>query len=243
MAISRVEFFSPAMGQHVSYSIYLPDVGEGPFPVLFQLHGLTDSHTAWIQYSRIVKHAANYPMVIVFPDGGTGAYLNWLGHERIGKRMYEDLIITDIANHLHRHYNVTDGPWAIGGLSMGGYGSMRLGLKYADRFKSIWSHSSKFEWEGMIESGQFADPHDTDVRTHADAVNAMADKPVITFDCGTEDQLIEESRRFHEHLDEIGLDHTYNEHSGGHTWEYWDEHVQPALAQHARVLGIEPIVE
>jgi S-formylglutathione hydrolase FrmB len=239
MSIGKIEFLSPAMGQHVSYTVILPDAGEGPFPVLMQLHGLTDSHAGWVQYSNIARHAAGYPMMIVFPDSGTGAYLDWIGHDRIGKRNYESLIVTDITNHLLRHFNVTDGPWAIGGLSMGGYGSMRLGLKYANRFKSIWSHSSKFEWEGITESRMFADPQDTDVRFHARNVAVMADKPVITFDCGTEDELLEESRRFHTFLDEIGLEHTYNEHPGGHEWDYWDKHVQPALAQHARVLGIE----
>ena len=239
--VSQVEFYSAAMGQHVSYTVILPDVGEGPFPVLMQLHGLSDSHQGWLQRTRILGYSSNLPMAIVFPDGGTGAYLNWIGHDRIGKRNYEDLIVTDITNHLLRHFNVTDGPWAIGGLSMGGYGSMRIGLKHAERYKSIWSHSSKFEWEGMVESGMFADPKDTDVRTHADKVNAMADKPVITFDCGTEDELLEESRRFHKYLEGIGLEHTYNEHPGGHSWDYWDTHVQSALIQHARVLGIEPI--
>ncbi len=240
-SICKMEFYSPAMGQHVSYTVVLPDAGEGPFPVLMQLHGLSDSHATWINHSNIALHASGYPMMIVFPDGGTGAYLNWIGHDRLGKREYENLIITDITAHVQRHFNVSAGPWAIGGLSMGGYGSMRLGLKYADRYKSIWSHSSKFEWEGIVESGQFADPEDTDVRFHARAVNAMVDKPVITFDCGTEDELLDESRRLHAYMDEIGLAHTYNEHPGGHTWEYWDNHVQAALAQHARVLGIERI--
>lgn len=238
MSLARIEFYSQAMGQHVTYSLYLPDTGEGPFPVLFQLHGLTDSHAGWLNHSKIVRHVAGLPLVIAFPDSGTGAYLNWKGHDRLGKRNYEDLIVTDITNHLKRHFNVTDGPWAIGGLSMGGYGAMRLGLKYADRFASIWSHSSKFEWDGLVESGQFADPHDTDVRHHARAVATSESRPVISIDCGTQDELLEESRRFHHYLDELGLDHSYAEHSGGHEWDYWDRHVQSALEQHARVLGI-----
>lgn len=241
MAIADIEFYSQAMGQRVSYGLYLPDFGPTPYPVLVQLHGLTDSYHAWERRSNLLRYAESYPMAIVFPDTGTGAYLNWIGHDRVGKRMYEDLIMTDITAHLQRHFNVTDGPWAIGGLSMGGYGSMRLGLKYADRFASIWSHSSKFEWDGLAESGQFVDAEDTDVRFHARAVAARSNQPVITFDCGTEDDLLEENRRFDQFLAEIGLTHTYNEHPGAHTWDYWDLHVRSALEQHARVLGIEPV--
>lgn len=239
MSLATIEFLSPAMGQHVSYNLYLPDVGEGPYPVLFQLHGLTDSKDGWITRANIVRHLTGYPIAVAFPDGGTGAYLNWLGHDRVGKRNYEDLIVSDMTAHLKRHFNVTDGPWAIGGLSMGGYGAMRIGLKHPDRFASIWSHSSKFEWEGMIESGQFANPDDTDVRFHARNLGSADKKPVITFDCGTEDSLLEENRSFHAYLDEIGLEHGYSEHPGGHEWNYWDKHVQSAIAQHARVLGLE----
>lgn len=241
MSLARVEFYSQAMGQHVTYSLFLPNVGAGPFPVLFQLHGLTDSHATWINQSNIVRHAANLPLAIAFPDGGTAGYLNWIGNERIGKRNYEDLIVTDITSHLKRHFNVTDGPWAIGGLSMGGYGSMRIGLKHPDLFASIWSHSSKFEWEGIVDFGQFADPVDLDVRHYAQELVNAANKPVITFDCGTEDELLDESRRFDSYLTEIGLEHSYSEHPGGHEWDYWDTHVQAALEQHARVLGIERI--
>ena len=241
MSLARIEFYSQAMGQQVTYSLALPDVGEGPFPVLFQLHGLTDSHATWINHSNIARHAAGLALAIAFPDGGTGAYLNWASHQRIGKRLYEDLIVTDITNHLKRHFNVTDGPWAIGGLSMGGYGAMRIGLKHADTFASIWSHSSKFEWDGFVESGQFPDRDDLDVRHHARALLSNDRKPVITFDCGTEDQLLEESRRFHQYLTGIGIEHTYNEHPGGHEWDYWDRHVQAALEQHAQVLGLQRI--
>ena len=81
--VSQVEFFSTAMNQHVSYTVILPDVGEGPFPVLMQLHGLSDSHMGWLQRTRILGYAADLPMAIVFPDGGTGAYLNWLGYGRL----------------------------------------------------------------------------------------------------------------------------------------------------------------
>ncbi len=56
---------------------------------------------------------------------------------------------------------------------------------------------------------------------------------MITFDFGVDDELIGYNREFHDHLDTIGLEHTYLEYPGAHTWDYWDEHVPEALAQHA----------
>jgi enterochelin esterase-like enzyme len=56
--------------------------------------------------------------------------------------------------------------------------------------------------------------------------------PRLAFDCGTDDHLLDQNRRFHAFLDARGIRHTYREHPGGHTWEYWDAHVQEALKQH-----------
>lgn len=241
MGLATMQFYSNAIGKHTSYNVIVPEVGEGPFPVLIQLHGLTDDYQAWVQRSNIIRHAAEYPMVIVFPDGGTHFYSNWQDGGRIGKGGYEDLIVTDIRNHVRRHFNVTDGPWAIGGLSMGGYGSLKLGMKHPDLFASIWSHSAKVESTGTgLDLSLLVDPADAEIIEHARRLLGRERRPVLSFDCGTEDEgLIDENRRLHAQLEEIGLEHHYAEHPGGHEWDYWDLHVREALEQHARVLGIE----
>ena len=239
MGLATVNFFSDAIGKYTTYNAIVPEGGQGPFPVLIQLHGLTDDCNSWIQRSNIMRHAADYPFVIVFPDGGTHCYMNWKSTGRLGKANYEDLIITDISAHLKRHFNVTDGPWAIGGLSMGGYGSLRLGLKYPDRFASIWAHSSKTDWKNSdLDYSMVADPGAVDLVALAERANARDDKPVLSLDCGVDDYLIEENRAFHAALDAMGYEHHYAEHPGAHEWDYWDLHVQDALEQHARVLGV-----
>jgi putative tributyrin esterase len=239
MSVANIRFFSDALGKWTRYNVILPDAGEGPFPVLFQLHGLTDDCDAWLERSNLVRHAANYPFVIVMPDGGTSCYLNWKSTSRLGKAAYEDLIITDISNHVRRHFNVTDGPWAIGGLSMGGYGSLHFGLKYPERFASIWAHSSKIDWrQSELDLSQLADPETVDLVPLAEQVNGLDHKPVLSFDCGVDDYLIDENRAFHAALDAMDFEHHYAEHPGEHEWDYWDLHVQEALAQHARVLGV-----
>jgi putative tributyrin esterase len=239
MGVAQVQLFSNALGKWTSYNVILPDEGDGPFPVVFQLHGLSDDHNAWLQRSNIVRHAAQYPFIIAFPDGGTHFYTNWKSSGRLGKVNYEDLIVTDITAHLKRTFNVTDGPWAIGGLSMGGYGAMKLGLKYAERFASIWSHSSAFDMRDRdFDYSLIQDPDDIHLVPHAERVSRMERPPVISFDCGTEDELLDENRWFHTELDRLGLEHNYKEHPGAHTWDYWDMHVREALEQHARVLGV-----
>lgn len=163
--------------------------------MLLQLHGLTDNYQRWVQRSNILRHAAPYPMVIAFPDGGTHFYTNWKSSGRLGKARYADVIINDITAHLKRHFHVTDGPWAIGGLSMGGYGSLKWGLKYPDCFASIYAHSLKLQTSDTgMDLSLLEDPDDIDLLTHARRVQESERKPVISFDCGTEDGLLEENR-------------------------------------------------
>ena len=70
MGVASVQFHSPALGKSVTYGVILPETGAGPFPVLMQLHGLSDDHTTWIQRSNLVRHVADYPLIVVLPDGG-----------------------------------------------------------------------------------------------------------------------------------------------------------------------------
>lgn len=239
MSTARVQFFSEGLGKWTSYNVILPDDGDGPFPVLLQLHGLSDDADAWLQRSNLVRHVAGLPLVVVLPDGGTSGYVNWKASDRLHKNRYEDLLVQDIPAHLQRTFNVTDGPWAIGGLSMGGYGAMRLGLKYPDRFNSIYAHSSAFHIHEVLDQ-DLVDTSiaDADVFHLAEALAGRDDLPAIAFDCGTEDRLIDTNRRFHEHLQALNIGHHYAEFPGDHDWDYWDEHVVEALALHARVLEL-----
>lgn len=236
MSIASVQLFSEGLGKRTTYNVILPEQGEGPFPVVIQLHGFSDDYNSWIQNSNLARYAADYPLVVVLPDGGTSRYLNLESGGRYGKQRYEDLIMRDIPQHLRRNFNVTNGPWAIGGLSMGGYGAMRLGLKYPDVFGSIWSHSGSYRVP-EIEPPFFTDVEDADVFAHANRVASAGQPPVISFDCGVDDDLLDLNRKFHRHLETIGLEHHYAEHPGAHTWDYWDAHVREALAQHILVLG------
>ena len=245
MAVVDVQFRSEALNHDVFYSLILPESGDAPYPVVFQLHGLGDSHRAWIDKSMLVMHVRHYPLAIVMPGTGTDAYLNWDSGDRLHQHRYEDLIMTDIRDHVRRHFNVTAGPWGIGGLSMGGYGAMRLGLKYPDVFASIWSHSSAFLIADRVAEGGFVGDAlaDASVYVQADRLRASSGPlPAISFDCGVDDELIEDNRKFDAYLTSIGLEHHYAEHPGAHTWDYWDFHVREALAQHARILGVQEVV-
>ncbi|MBE3576473.1 MAG: esterase family protein [Limnochordales bacterium] len=235
--IATVTFLSPALGRHVTYTVLLPEptAGPGPYPVLYQLHGASDDHTAWVRLSNLTRYVAGLPLLVVLPDGGLSFWLNFSAHER-----YEDFLIQDLPEHLQRTFPVRPGKAAIGGLSMGGFGALRLAFKYPDRFASAWAHSSAL-WSPEVITERFGgvmtDPKEADIYRLVEQVDPNQ-LPAIAFDCGTEDFLIEQNRQFHAFLEARGIPHIYKEHPGGHTWDYWDVHVREALAFHVQNLGL-----
>jgi S-formylglutathione hydrolase FrmB len=248
MAVATIQFKSPALERDATYIALIPDpaiVGPGPYPALVQLHGYTDDQTAWLYKSRLWEHAELYPMIVILPATHNGWWSN-LGRPN----NWEDYVVRDLIGHVQATLPVKPGPWAIGGLSMGGFGALRLGLKHPRVFNSIWAHSSAIFDPAKTEPIPFIwdDPQLTDQARAAYKVELScyhwaeqldkAGAPRISFDCGVDDFLIEHNRSFHTHLEQLGIPHTYNEHPGAHTWEYWDTHVVSALAQHAEVFGI-----
>ncbi len=241
MSIVTVRFHSEALGKQTSFNLIHPDAGAGPFPVLFQLHGYSDDSYSWLYGSNLARHVAPYQLIVVLPDGGTSRYLNLVTHERFGLQRYEDLIMRDIPAEVNRLFQVRAGKWAIGGLSMGGYGALRLGMKHPDRIGSIWAHSAGLrpldpEFLALLDN-----PDDASIETWAASLAGQPGCPRISFDCGVDDELLPYNRDLQAHLTRIGVAHHYAEHSGAHTWDYWDDHVREALAQHAEVLGIATV--
>ncbi|HET7076300.1 MAG TPA: alpha/beta hydrolase-fold protein [Chloroflexia bacterium] len=240
MPIGTMHMMSRGLGRPTPYTVILPepDLGPGPYPVLLQLHGKWDDYQSWLVKSRLASHVEPLPLIVVLPDGGNFWWSN------VGTYLaYEDYLTQDLRAHITNTYPVRPGPWALGGLSMGGFGSVHLALKHPDLYCSVFAHSSPFftaeelrEYEPQFSAATVAD---LDCYRLATAVNTDR-LPVLSFDCGTDDGLIDSNRRFHTYLETLGIAHSYTEHPGGHTWGYWDLHVQTALRQHARVLGIAP---
>lgn len=244
MNLGQMQFYSQALERHVSFSFSLPspdDAGPGPYPALLQLHGRTDDHTAWLTRSKLAVYLDKRPLIAIMPDGGLSFWANRGPRER-----YEDFIMRDLLPACAAFFPIRPGRWAIGGLSMGGFGALRLGLKYPDRFASIYGHSSAIFTRAdlqqrapeLLATGDEA----TDPFALAEKALNAPNRPRLSFDCGLQDMaadglLLPRNRAFHEHLERLGFPHHYAEFLGGHTWEYWDEHVREALAQHLEVFA------
>lgn len=233
MTVVTVEFMSDTLWRQVTYSAILPNpkvAGAGPYPVLYQLHGGNQNHTAWLHYSRLAYYVQDLPFIVILPDGAQTRWANG----RTPFARYEDFLIDELAAHVRQTFHATAGKWAIGGNSMGGFGAVRLGLKYPQRFFSIWSHSGGFpQADKLAEHWYWAgNPDDLDCYTLIDKLNPQI-MPRLSFDCGIDDHLLDDNRRYHKFLEARNIPHTYHEHAvGGHNWDYWDAHTPAALQQH-----------
>jgi len=255
MAVGEIKFRGEALGMWAAMNVILPDKGKGPFPVYYLLHGLTDDHGIWSRWSSIERYVAGLPLIVVMPSTARQWYTNSVN--RPGLR-YEDHIIKDVVGLVDRTFPTIANRRgrAIGGLSMGGYGAMKLALKYPDLFCAANSHSGAvvgvFDGRRNIRAGkpsaeeaaEFDSIFGTGCEGGPEDPLALARKcpkskrPKLRIDCGVDDFLLDGNRMFHAHLDKIGYKHEYEEFPGAHDWNYWDLHIQDALAFHRRVLGV-----
>jgi S-formylglutathione hydrolase FrmB len=241
MAFSTVHFFSELLGKQVAMNVILPDRGRGPFPVYYLLHGLSDDYTIWHRRTRIEYYVRDLPLIVVMPDGYRGFYTDNEQGPAYAKFFTEEL--TAFVERVFPARRHRAGRF-VGGLSMGGYGAMRLALGYPHLYKSANSHSGALlagsdprpQRHEQIEFRRIfgARPAGSDHDLLALARRAAKSKqmPRLRIDCGTDDFLIGHNRTFHGALQKLGIAHEYDEYPGAHDWDYWDRHVMRAVRFH-----------
>ncbi len=245
MALCQVNWFSNVINKMVVANVIVPD-GPGPFATFYLLHGLSDDHSAWLRRTRIEMYAAAYPMIVVMPDGFRGFYTNNNQGPAYGQYIGQEL-----CDFIERTFHARPERAArmIGGLSMGGYGALRIALGYPDRFISATSQSGAVMRGSGAGAGQVGDEfsqifgpspegseHDLVHLAHRAA--AAGELPHMRLDCGTSDFLLEQNRDFHRRLRALKIPHEYDEFPGDHNWDYWDLHVRQALRFHAQVMKL-----
>jgi S-formylglutathione hydrolase FrmB len=216
--------------------------------LLILLHGVYGSHWVWSQKAgahrtaqRLLEAREIDPMVIAMPGDGLerdgSGYLAWPATlERTAVDLERFLLeeVPAIAR-LASPALMPEAKIAIAGLSMGGYGALRLGAKYPDRFCAISAHSAIV---GIDDLASFVEePLDEYLacapREELDALfwirRNRARLPPFRFDCGIADPLLQSNRELHEALALEGIPHQYEEFSGGHEWPYWQQHFEKTL--------------
>lgn len=254
MPFLQVQFFSEVLGRHTSMNVILPqprllsaDGGvqypHEKFPTLYLLHGLSDDHSIWMRRTAIERYVVGRNLAVVMPDGQRGFYTDQVQGYRYFTFLSEELpAICEAMFPL----STRRADRFAAGLSMGGYGAMKLGLRCPNRYAAVASLSGAVDMVGRIETLlETGDPQgdemvntfglpgtmrggENDLFAAGKKLVRRHTRPDIYMFCGTEDFLFEDNRRFH-HAFGRELSITYEEGPGGHTWDVWDDKIQTVL--------------
>jgi S-formylglutathione hydrolase FrmB len=208
------------------------------YRTIYLLHGLSGHFDNWTDKTRIARYAAHYPFIIVTPEGDDGWYTDSVS---VPNDKYESYIVKELIPEIDNKFRtVTDREHRfIAGLSMGGYGAIKFGLKYPELFSLVGSFSGPFDAPTRTErTGNkwpsipaVFGPENSKTRVDNDIFSLirtlssekMVNLPFIYFDCGTEDQYLAVNRDFAALLVEKKIPHEFRELPGKHSWEYWDQ--------------------
>ena len=261
MAVFKINFMAETLGRTVPLTVILPTdksyMGDAPrreegkpYKTLYLLHGIIGDDTDWLYGTRIARWATDRDLCVVMPSGENMCYIdqpwtaNYFG-EYIGQELVEFTRKTFPLSHKREDTY-------IGGLSMGGYGAIRNGLKYSDTFGAIVALSAALivdetlpaevpnprfpserqEWKQSVFGADLNAALQSDKNPKVLVKELIAqgkELPSIFMACGTEDFLLEKNEDFAKFLKEQGVPFTYVKAPGGHEWDFWDTHIKEAL--------------
>ncbi len=238
-------FHSTALEREMKYRILLPcayPAGGGRFPVLYLLHGLYGDYFNWDTRTSLERYAKSYNLIVVMPDADDSWYTNSAADP---KGRFEDYIAKDLLAEIDGKFRTRRARHrrAIAGLSMGGYGALKIALRYHDDFvfagslsgalnapQDLGDRRPEFRDQLLKVFGPPDSPTRADNNISSMLRNATAkDLPYFYIACGSADDLLQINRDFAAQLSSRGASYEYHETDGGHTWDYWDRSVQGLL--------------
>lgn len=246
----ELQLKSTLMARDMPYRVIVPVESvpntKAKYAVVYLLHGLTGHYSNWIDKTNLVDYAAKHKFIIVSPEGDNGWYSDSISTPN---DRYESYIVKELIPEIDKKFpTLADREHrVIAGLSMGGYGALKFGLKYPEMFSLVGSFSgalgaSSFTaaTAGALIGGgidKIFGPAAGETRKANDIFRIIREitseklkaMPYIYQSCGTEDFLIQNNRDFLALLNEKKIPHEFREHPGIHDWVFWDDQVREFL--------------
>jgi len=248
MAFIETHIFSEALGMQTTVGVIIPQrstLGEigvqnrataEKYKCLYLLHGLSDDHTIWMRRTSIERYAAAYGICVVMPFAAKSFYTDM----KYGSKYYT-FIAKELPRLMQDFFNVSEKREDnfVAGLSMGGYGALKIALKNCESFCAGAGISSVADIKSVAVSfkdalvpvfGESLEiPEDEDLLALAEKQNDNPLKPRLFMGCGTEDYLYKGNVKLKEKIESLNYDFTYRESPGVHCWEFWDEYIRYIL--------------
>ena len=260
--VETIRFQSKLVNTSLPYNVILPtDYDASPttrYPVLYLLHGLTGHYSDWASRSNVADYAQHYRIIVVMPEGNNGWYTNSV---TVATDKYESYILDELIPDVQQRYRTIEARYgrAIAGLSMGGFGAIKFGLKAPQTFAFAASMSGAFAITRIPEKDlgplgpvllKLFGPPGSDTRKANDIFDIVenlpaarvASLPYFYFDCGTEDPLptvFTSNRDLAKLMFEKKIPHEFRQLPGDHSWIYWDRQVKHILEIAAETMKIQ----
>lgn len=242
----EMNFRSAELKRQTQVYVLLPDESKNdpPYKTVWLLHGLGGNHTDWMRNTAIEQYAKKHSLAVIMPNVDRSWYTdtaygaNYFSF--ITKELPEVCFRTFSQMSQRREDNIA------AGISMGGYGAMKVAFSYPERYGCCISLSGSLditrkgrpcdinEWRSIF-GFDMNSPLELEGSRHdlyaltSKAKGEGKQLPKLYMWCGTEDHLIDVNRSFDRHLTELGVAHTFETSEGDHSWKWWDLHMQGAL--------------
>ena len=236
MAWFQLSFYSACLQHSTQLNVLIPDRAglNGPCRTLYLLNGYRGDHTDWLLNTDVNGMTSVYNCAIVMPGGENSSYVD---HPVSGVK-YGEFVGKELVEFTRKVFPVLSHKredTAISGLSMGGYGALRNGLKYADTFgyvmplsfgmngpEGVKDEQGKVRFEakyGPLEAWDTSD--NNPVYLAKTLLTSGKTLPQLYIACGYNDRLCEGNRKYHHELEAMGFPHVYEEGPGSHEWATW----------------------
>lgn len=243
------EFWAATVAREMRYRVFFPPgyvYERRDYPVLYMLHGVAGDSSEWEQLGlldaadRLIADGTIDPFLIVLPDGGPNYWANHATGARWGDYVAEDVV--PIVDRLYRT-RPERAARAIGGLSMGGEGALRLAMLHADVFGIAAAHapSLRTAYEQLSPGLQelYGEPDRWRSLSPYWLVGDgdAAERLVISLDVGEDDPWRQNTEALHERLRAYGIEHQFAVLEGEHDASYWEAHLDRFLGFYSRAFA------
>lgn len=205
----------------------------GNYDVVYLLHGYQGDASDWKHRTGILEYIIGKRIICVAISGDNSFYLeNVLGFN------YEAFLLKEVNDRVRLMFPNIIQHQHIAGLSMGGYGALRLALLHPDLFETVGAFSTVadiFQLEKQKNLSQINLQMLLESNVDVDLFKIILKSKLITtrisLFCGLSDPYLEMSNRLFSELKEKGANITYKEIPGAHDWNVWDKCLKDFLAE------------
>ena len=244
MAQLHIQYPSNSLSMQVKVTLLYPDTAlyDGTIeelPVLYLLHGMGGNEETWLRNTSLERYLKKTNLLVVMPDTHDG----WYSDTAYGYSYFEAIAkeLPQVLGHVFPKMSRKREQTFIAGLSMGGYGAMKIALNtnafsyaaslsgaldFQDMEPLIDDFRGERYWKGLFGEHLFETDHPAHLANWLDKADR---KTKLFIWCGEEDFLYPANQRASQLLQQSGFNVSIEFSPGKHEWYYWDQKIQDVL--------------